>query len=575
MTGDASAAFPREADHMLHRNLTSGAAAARSSAHSMTAAALTGDLPECEETLKRLVDRIAKILQAERCVFLLHNPQRNELRAVAPALGLTYEQIGRLRVRLEPPGLSYDVFQNGQPVIIDDMAGHAGAQFDRLPDRLNVHNGICVPLVIEKRDEENRVIERNTIGVLFVFNKTNGRRFGAEDVHLLTRMSFSAASIITSAQLFREAVHEKRELINTIESLYFGLVVVGLNGHILQLNNSARAILGIADHLPAIGMPYATVLENEKLTSLIAESLLDEIPREVTGEVNVLSRADEGEEAPAERVFQVQCAPVRGDDDQEIIGVAVMLNDITEIRSVERMKTAFISTVSHELRTPLTSIKGFIETLLSDTDGFYDGETRREFYRIIDTECDRLTRLIEDLLNVSRIEQGRAMQLNLADVSIPAVSDRVLATQRAYTKPERHQLSAEFPDGFPTVEADQDKLDQILTNLVSNAIKYSPRGGAVRIIGRYLPDELAVQIRVADEGMGIPKDHLTKVWERFHRVDNRDNREIGGTGIGLFLVKALVEAHHGQVGIDSEFGKGSTFWFTLPVRQPKAPDAAG
>jgi two-component system phosphate regulon sensor histidine kinase PhoR len=338
------------------------------------------------------------------------------------------------------------------------------------------------------------------------------------------------------------------------------------------MNPSARVILGVANHLPAVGMPYATVIANEKLTSIIAEAIQDEVARELTGEISVPAKPGENEDAPSERIFQVQCAPVREDGGQKVVGAAVMLNDITEIRGVERMKTAFISTVSHELRTPLTSIKGFIETLLSDTEGFYDPETQREFYRIIDTECDRLTRLIEDLLNVSRIEQGRAMQLNITDVNISDVSDRVLTTQRAYTKPDRHQLEVEFPEGFPAVEADQDKIDQILTNLVSNAIKYSPRGGTVKIVGRNRPAEHLVEIRVEDQGMGIPKEHIAKVWERFHRVDNRDNREIGGTGIGLFLVKALVEAHHGQVGIESDYGKGSTFWFTLPLHQPKPVD---
>jgi len=538
----------------------------------MRAAALTGDFPEFEETLNRLVDRIAKILQAERCVFLLHDTRHNELRAVSPALGLTFEQIGHLRVNLDPPSLSGEVFRIGKPIIVDDLRSHSGALHDRLAERLNVRNGVCVPLVIDKRNNENRVVGRPTIGILYVFDKMNGCQFNQEDVSLLTRMSYSAAAIITSAQLFREAVQEKHELINTIESLYLGLVVVGLNGCILQMNPIARVILGVADHLPAVGMPYATVIENEKLTSLIDVALQEDTPRELSGEIRVAGLLGEDEDSAGARTFQVQCAPVRGDNVQEVVGIAVMLNDITEIRNVDRMKTAFISTVSHELRTPLTSIKGFIETLLSDTEGFYDKDTQREFYRIIDSECDRLTRLIEDLLNVSRIEQGQAMQLNLTHVSLSDASERILSTQRAYADPNLHQLETQFPEDFPSIEADQDKIDQILTNLVSNAIKYSPRGGAITISGRFLPAQSAIEVRVQDHGMGIPKEHLAKIWERFHRVDNRDNRRIGGTGIGLFLVKTLVEAHHGQTGLDSIYGKGSTFWFTLPLEQPKQPD---
>jgi two-component system phosphate regulon sensor histidine kinase PhoR len=402
-----------------------------------------------------------------------------------------------------------------------------------------------------------------------VFNKAKRQKFNKEDLDLLTLMSFSAASILKSARDFLSAVQESQGLLNTIENFSLGLVVIGLNGRILQINSAARSMIGIPSSVPIYGVPYAVaMLRHESLFKIVTDSLNDGSPTEVSGEVTLPVPPGSVEEGPKDRIYQAQCAPALGGDGREAIGVALVLNDITEIRNVERMKTAFISTVSHELRTPLTSIKGFIETLLSDTEGFYDNETKTEFYRIINTECDRLTRLIEDLLNVSRIEQGKAMQLNLSDVNFMSVAEKVLASQRAYTKPDRHQLELAFPPNFPLVEADQDKIDQILTNLVSNAIKYSPRGGLIRVIGKPLADKHFVEVRVEDHGMGIPKEHIAKVWERFHRVDNRDNREIGGTGIGLFLVKSLVEAHHGQVGIESEYGVGSTFYFIIPIKQP-------
>jgi signal transduction histidine kinase len=240
------------------------------------------------------------------------------------------------------------------------------------------------------------------------------------------------------------------------------------------------------------------------------------------------------------------------------------------------MKTAFISTVSHELRTPLTSIKGFIATLLADTDHAYDEETRHEFYTIIDTECDRLTRLINDLLDISRIEQGRALAMHWETVDLVGLTDKVLSTQRMYA--HDHSLVSHFPPGFPPVEGDRDKLDQILTNLVNNAIKYSPNGGQVRVSGRLVDGAVgrphkSVAIDVEDEGMGISPEHLSKLFDRFYRVDNRDNRDIGGTGIGLALVKSLAEAHCGTVSVRSELGKGTTFTVVLPIRQERS--AAG
>ena len=270
------------------------------------------------------------------------------------------------------------------------------------------------------------------------------------------------------------------------------------------------------------------------------------------------------ENAEEERIYQVQTAMAKGEDGN-MIGVVAIFNDITEIRGIERMKTAFVSTVSHELRTPLTSIKGFISTLLQDVEGFYDKDTVHEFYTIIDQECDRLTRLISDLLNVSRIEAGRALDLNPTPVNVPDIIDKVVATQKSYTS--RHEFAVELDGELPIIVADSDKVDQILTNLVSNSIKYAPNGGMITISGK--ATDGVITMAVSDQGMGIPKEHLDKVFDRFHRIDNRDTRKVGGTGIGLYLVKHLVEAHGGKIWVESEVGKGSSFIFELPKCPPQ------
>ncbi|MBV9848510.1 MAG: PAS domain-containing protein [Armatimonadetes bacterium] len=529
----------------------------------------TPPLMEFEETLKRLVDRIAKILQAERCVFLLHDPVAGTLYATHPALGFTREQLLHLERRISEDGLSVDVFRNNTPIILYDAAHDPRAATEGLA-QYGVRNGVSVPLIVERRDDENRILERTTVGVLHVFNKKDGGIFLTEDVGLLERMATTAAAVIASAQMYREVIQEKQELIHTIESLYAGLLVVGNNGRIVQINPSARAILDLAPHTPLVGVPFERVVAAERVRALL-DRALDGGPGELAEEITVPIKDAQPEDPLRERIYQVQCAPVR-DDDGAPAGIVAVFNDITEIRGVERMKTDFIRTVSHELRTPLTSIKGFISTLLADTEGFYDEATRREFYAIVDTECDRLTRLIQDLLDIARIEQGRAMQMHWEDVDAPALAEKVLSVQRAYAK--NHALALDFPPDFPHIEADPDKLEQILTNLVSNAIKYSPRGGEVRVVGRVVTDRAggeahprAVSLRVTDEGMGISREHLPKLFDRFYRVDNRDSREIGGTGIGLALVKALTEAHHGTVTVESETGRGSVFTLILPVRQ--------
>jgi signal transduction histidine kinase len=227
------------------------------------------------------------------------------------------------------------------------------------------------------------------------------------------------------------------------------------------------------------------------------------------------------------------------------------------------MKSEFVSTVSHELRTPLTSIKGFIRTLLDDIDGYYDRETQMEFYRIIDTECDRLVRLINDLLNLSRIESGRALDLVLGEVDLRELISRVVDSQRAYT--DRHRFEVIIPADLPKLIADRDKIDQVLTNLLSNAVKYSPDGGRVVVSARDLGDG-KVSVSVADQGIGIPDDQIGRLFTRFHRVDSGDSRKQYGTGIGLYLVKHLIEAHRGEVSVASRVGEGSTFTFVLPTK---------
>ncbi len=210
----------------------------------------------------------------------------------------------------------------------------------------------------------------------------------------------------------------------------------------------------------------------------------------------------------------------------------------------------------------MTSIKGFIVTLLDDTEGIYDDQTRREFYGIIDQECDRLTRLISDLLNISRIESGRALDMQISQINLHELAGQVLSTQQHYTA--QHKLINNVPVDLPVIEGDSDKVAQILDNLVGNAIKYSPDGGQVLVNAQEEDD--AIRIDVTDEGLGVPKQQQEKIFDRFQMVDGDSKRKgIKGTGIGLYLVRHLARAHGGEVWLEwSEPGKGSTFSVRLP-----------
>ena len=504
---------------------------------------------ELQNTLRLFVKKVAMILQADKCVIMLYDKESGELQAQAPAFGLTDEEARTFRVRATQ-GITGETFRGNAPIICDDLLADSRTLKENVA-LLKVRNSLSVPLAVEYKDENQEIVDRQTIGVLVVFNKRGGGGFDEEDVRLLTVLARSAASVISNAQVYIAVATAKQQLESTFQSMLSGVLVVGTSGQILLMNSAARRIFGAREDDD--GQALASVVRNDKVHSLVTASLDD--AEEKVEEVNLLT--------PAERVFQVQTALLRNEDTM-VTGVVATFNDITELRNVERMKTEFVASVSHELRTPLTSIKGFIRTLLDDTEGYYDRDTQVEFYQIIDQECDRLVRLINDLLNVSRIEAGRALELHLKPIDLRNLMARVVTSQQSYTT--RHSLVLEASEDLPMVVADEDKVDQILTNLINNAIKYSPDGGHVWVSARGTDGNIEVSVK--DEGVGIPEEHLDKIFARFHRVESGDSRRAGGTGIGLYLVKHLVEAHHGRIRVDSRVDQGSTFTFTIPLTPP-------
>jgi signal transduction histidine kinase len=219
-----------------------------------------------------------------------------------------------------------------------------------------------------------------------------------------------------------------------------------------------------------------------------------------------------------------------------------------------------VSVVSHELKTPVALIKGYAETLGRE-DAEWDRETLREGLGVIGEEADHLTHLIDSLLEASRIQAG-GLKLQPTDVNLPRLAEKVVDAYRTQT--DVHTFDLDFPPDFPAVWGDPERLREVLTNLVSNAVKYSPDGGIVWVGGRI--DRTGVTVYVADQGIGIPPEEQARIFERFHRVETGPHRHADGTGLGLYLVKAIVEAHGGRVWVESAPDQGSIFMFTLPVR---------
>jgi K+-sensing histidine kinase KdpD len=233
---------------------------------------------------------------------------------------------------------------------------------------------------------------------------------------------------------------------------------------------------------------------------------------------------------------------------------------VAALRELDRMKTELLGTVSHELRTPLGSIKGYATTLLSHGNKLRK-EEQREFLEIIDSEADRLRDLIENLLDLSRLEAG-VLRIDREPVRLAATAREV--TRKVQLATPNHEIRLDWPTDDPTVNADQKRIYQVVQNLLTNAVKYSPTGGCITLTGHVERRELVIS--VADEGLGMPAAELDRIFDRFHRVQSAVSRGIGGTGLGLAICKGLVEAHGGRIWAESEGeGKGSTFRFTLPL----------
>lgn len=506
---------------------------------------------EADVTLRRLVQRIAMILQAEKIVIMFYDREAGELIGIPPSYGVDEQHLKLFKIRASH-GLSGQVFREGEAVIFHDAMNDKRTQEDPF-GLLHVQNGVTVPLVIEKRDEENRVVERNTIGVLHAFNKRHGEDFIDEDVRLLERMARNVGSIIANLQLYREVVEEREELVQTFEALSAGLILVSPEGRLSQINGTARAIFDVSGDV--VGKPGRDVLNNDDLWKM-----LDEVASGGEGgkqEIHVTL-------AGTDRIYEVQAAQVRNEESKDL-GIVAIFNDVTEMKNIDKMKSSFVAMASHELRTPLTAIKGFSSTLLDGLDeDMYGKDDQKEFLGIVVSECDRLRRLIDDLLNTSRIEAGESLKPNYTEFPLQPLLEKSVAVQQQASS--KHRVLLDIQNQLPaSIVGDEDKLDQILTNLLNNAIKYSPNGGDVTVHAKNEGD--TVLLGVEDQGLGIPKEHLTKVFEKFHRVNNEDNRKIYGTGLGLFLVHHLVTGVHlGQIWVESEVGKGSTFWVRIPSK---------
>ena len=437
------------------------------------------------------------------------------------------------------------------------------------------------------------------VGLAFLFSRHLGGRVArmAELSQEVARGSLSQASLLVKEddelgileknlnemsrslrEKIKAIVAEKEKVESILKCMTEGVLAVDTHGRIIVLNENARRMFNLLPTQSFHGASFMEISRHPEMKRLMEEVLTCDCSAECfTKEVSL----GEG------NWFRVNAVSLRGEN-EKALGFIMVFHDVTELKRLETVRADFVANVSHELRTPLTAIRGYAETLLRSPPA--DPKDAEQFLSIIYRHSERLGRLIDDLLALSDLESGK-IQIGRERLQATELVGRVLEIFQDQARRKEIALSHKIDPGLPPILGDSDRLQQLLINLVDNALKYTDKG-AITVSARLLEDNRReatgerqqeseklttasrlmphasprwVEITVTDTGCGIPEKDLPRLTERFYRVDRARSRELGGTGLGLAIVKHLVQAHGGELRIESELGKGTTVRFTLPV----------
>ncbi len=342
-------------------------------------------------------------------------------------------------------------------------------------------------------------------------------------------------------------ISEDRNKIEVVlSSVIEGIAAIDKKGKLIICNNAFEKIIHCSQN-KVLGRFHWEIIRNNQLNEILKETI--QKGQTSTQEITVLF--------PQEKIFYASATPLG--EKENIWGAVVVLNDITQIKKLEKMREEFIANISHELRTPLTSIQGFIETLKEGA--INDPEKTQHFLEIIEKQSNRLNSLVEDILKLSKIE-SQEIVVNLQSTNLKELLDKVMAEFKEKIILKKIQISTNISPQFPLLKVDPEQIELALRNLLDNAIKYTPEKGEISI--SFLEREKDIYIEITDDGIGISQEHLPRIFERFYRVNKDRSRDLGGTGLGLAIVKHVVQAHKGTIGVDSTLGKGSKFFIILP-----------
>lgn len=392
-------------------------------------------------------------------------------------------------------------------------------------------------------------IERITEGAKRIAEGNFGKALGIESSDEIGELTRSFNYMAERLKTTLDEVQDERDKLNTLFlHMTDGVAAFTTDGTLIHMNPATETMLGVQAEEPLTFDELFSDLETPNSDETVVRSFMtSELIRD-------------------ERILSVTLAPYGEFESQDGNGgVIAVLHDITEQRKLDEARREFVANVSHELRTPLTNIRSYTETLL-DALGDIPIETEKQFLGVINSESERMARIVTDLLTLSKLDYGR-MELCMKSFSVGELLHHVADAMQLTVQENGHQFQLDIPDTLPDMVGDPERLEQVVVNIVSNSVKYTPSGGRIALSACRAVGE-QVRIVVQDNGIGIPKDDVPRLFERFYRVDKARSREAGGTGLGLAIAKEIVERHKGHIALESEYGKGTKVIITLPTNLP-------
>ncbi len=347
----------------------------------------------------------------------------------------------------------------------------------------------------------------------------------------------------------REMDLERSKLDTIFNYMAEGVIAIDINGNIIHANPIAMEILELTQQTNMESYSIIRELAPLKLINLDNINYEDETTLEGDKTLEIDSH-----------VYKVKYAPFKNEKNN-IGGIIIVFQDMTNEHKLDNMRKEFVANVSHELKTPITTIKSYTETLM---DSGVDKEMEKMFLAVIDNECDRMARLVKDLLQLSNLDYKKTTWKK-QEVSVKKLLNDILLKLEFDFKEKNHNIIVDIEEDLPNIVIDKDGIEQVILNIISNAIKYTENGGEIQVSSICLNE--FISIKVMDNGIGIPEEDQQRIFERFYRVEKGRSRELGGTGLGLSIAKQIIEAHNGEILLDSRFGHGTTVEIKIPFEK--------